>query len=61
MLLLALAPGRGTKKAGLLAKARLKFRAKRDRYVPIDCVVCSVPRSSLTAGPIVEETAARNR
>jgi hypothetical protein len=34
---------------------------KRDRYVPIDCVVCSVARSSLTAGPIVEETAARKR
>ena len=30
-------------------------------YVPTDCVVCSVAMSSRTAGPMVEETAARRR
>ncbi len=30
-------------------------------YVPTETAVCSVERSSLTPGPMVEETAARRR
>ncbi len=33
----------------------------RDRYAPVCAAVCSVARSSLTPGPMVEETAARRR
>ena len=33
----------------------------RGPYVPTETAVCSVERSSLTPGPMVEETAARKR
>ncbi len=40
---------------------RICFARVPRGYVPTDCVVCSVAMSSRTAGPMVEETAARRR
>ncbi len=44
---------------GLCGKSRDAGPARP--YVPTETAVCSVERSSLTPGPMVEETAARSR
>ena len=43
-----------------LSRGRLAAEPRRP-YVPTETAVCSVERSSLTPGPMVEETAARKR
>ena len=53
--------GSGTEKSVTCAPSHLLPLASDASYAPTEVAVCKLERSSLTPGPMVEETAARNR